>query len=72
MHFKYSRIKMVISVTMLFGVGMPLLFPITALFLMVMYQQEKFKIYYVNKMPPNYDSTLNEIVLPSLKVPVLF
>jgi hypothetical protein len=52
---------------MVFGVGMPLLFPIAAVSLLVMYISEKFMLYYVNKRPPAYDSSLHDLLLVNIE-----
>ena len=56
---------------MVFGVGMPMLFPIAAISLLVMYTSEKFMIYYVYKRPPNYNTSLHNEVLESIEKAVL-
>ena len=72
MHYKYSAIQNIIYITMVFGVGMPLLFPIAAVSLLVMYISEKFMLYYVNKRPPVYDSSLHDLLLENIEKPQLF
>ena len=61
----------VVHITLVFGIGMPALFPIAALNLMVMYIEEKFMLYYAYKRPPTYDTTLHNEVLLSLESPVI-
>jgi hypothetical protein len=52
---------------MMFGAGMPLLFPIAALSLLVMYISENFMLHYVNKRPPDYDSSFHDILLVNIE-----
>lgn len=46
-HYKYSSILNITFVTMMYGVGIPVLFPIAALSMMMLYIVEKFMVYYV-------------------------
>ena len=41
MHFKYSSILTTVYITMLYGVGMPVLFPIACFSFVVLYVLEK-------------------------------
>ena len=50
-------------ITMTFGIGIPLLFPIAATYFAVMYFLEKYKVIYVSRIPPLFDSTLYDQVL---------
>jgi hypothetical protein len=63
MHFKYSMILNIIFVTMMYGVGMPILFPYAAASLLCLYVVEKFMLYYGYRQPPQYDVVLNDAVL---------
>ena len=47
MHYKYSSIMNIVFITMMFGAGMPILFPIAAVSLACFFCLEKFMIYYV-------------------------
>jgi hypothetical protein len=47
MHYKYSAIMNIVFITMMFGAGLPILFPLASFSLLVMYMLEKFEIYYV-------------------------
>ena len=72
MHYKYSSIMNIIFLTMLFGPGMPLMFPVAALSLIVLYLLEVYMLYYVYKAPPAYDELLNNSVLSNLAFAPLF
>lgn len=47
----------------MYGVGLPILFPIAASALFVLYMLEKFMLYKSYRMPPTYDEKLNNNVL---------
>jgi hypothetical protein len=47
MHYKYSAIMNIVFIAMMFGAGMPILFPIAAVSLSCFYCLEKFMLYYV-------------------------
>jgi len=56
----------IVFITMMFGAGMPILFPIAAISLSAMFCLEKFMLYYVFQQPPAYDEKLNNTVLGNL------
>jgi len=59
-------------ITMMFGAGMPILFPIAAATFIVFYAIENYKFYWVYKQPPAYDEKLNSFCLNTLeKAPLL-
>jgi hypothetical protein len=66
MHYKYSSIMNIVFITMMFGPGLPILFPIAAAALSVLFCLEKYMLYYVYKQPPAYDEKLNNSVLVNL------
>jgi len=51
---------------MMFGTGMPILFPVAASSLLVLYCLENYMLYYIYKAPPAYDEVLNNMVLQKL------
>ena len=55
MHFKYSSILTIVYITMMYGVGMPILFPIACISFVVLYFVEKILLFYGYRMPPMYD-----------------
>ena len=57
-HLKYSSIFNVVYVTMFYGVGLPILFPIAALTLAIFYCNERYHIAYTYRLPPSMDATL--------------
>lgn len=72
MHYKYSAMLNTTFVTMLFGAGMPILFPIAAATFIFFYMIENYKFYWVYKQRPAYDEKLNTFALTTLeKAPLL-
>jgi hypothetical protein len=55
-----------VYLTMMFGPAMPILFPICAATLMVLYILEIGMLHYVYRVPPAYDEKLNNRVLKNL------
>lgn len=67
MHFKYSSMLNTIFVSFMYGLALPLLFPIALLGIIVLYLVERIQITYVYKKPPMYDDKLNNATLSILK-----
>ena len=72
MHFKYSALLNIIFVTMTYGFGIPILFPIAAFAILVLWLVEKTMLYYAYRLPPMYDERLSESVLSLLYYAPLF
>ena len=72
LHFRYSGIMNIVFITMMFGTGIPILFPIAAVSLLILFCLENYMIYYVYKIPPAYDEKLNNSVLSNLAKAPLF
>lgn len=72
MHYKYSAMLNITFITMMFGAGMPYLFPIAAFSFLCLYIVENYMLYYVYKEPPAYDDKLNNEVLRKLSLGPLF
>jgi hypothetical protein len=72
-HYKYSSILNIAFVTMMYGMGLPILFPIAALSFLTLYVMEKLLLHYVYREPPMYDEKLNKNALSILTyAPLLF
>jgi hypothetical protein len=72
-HFKYSAILNIAFVTMMYGMGLPILFPIAAFSYFTLYVMEKLLLHYVYREPPMYDEKLNKNALAILTyAPLLF
>ena len=63
MHYKYSTLLNIVFVTFMYGLGLPILFPIAALSCLILYLQEKTMLYYGYRVPPMYDERLSQTVL---------
>ena len=66
-HFKYSSLLNVVFVTIFYGVGLPILFPICAATLMIYYVHERYDLAYRFKLPPSMDDTLSNNAIQILK-----
>lgn len=55
MHFKYSAIMNICFVTLMYGFGMPVLYPVAVVSLVILYISEKLLLYYSYRQPPAYD-----------------
>jgi hypothetical protein len=71
-HYKYSAILNIVFVTFMYGLGIPLLFPLAVLQILMLYVVEKLMIYYSYRQPPMYDDKLNNRVLALLTYAPLF
>ena len=72
MHYKYSGLMNVAFLALMFGTGMPQLFPIAALSFVVLYSIENYMLYYLYKKPPDYDEKLNDSILTNMtRAPLL-
>jgi len=58
MHFKYSSILTQVYISFMYGLFVPVLFPIATLGIMNMYLVEKFALLYYYRKPPMYDDKL--------------
>ena len=59
MHFKYSQLLRTVFVTFTYGFGIPILFPIAAVAILILYLVEKTMLYYGYRLPPMYDERLS-------------
>lgn len=59
-HFKYSSMLNVLFVTMLYGVGIPILFPIAAITYFIYYSLERLCVAYFFQMPPTFDDKMTK------------
>jgi len=72
MHWKYALVMNVTFVTMLYGTGIPILFPAALLSFFCLYIIEKGMLYYGYREPPQYDEVLNDAVLYIMMLAPLF
>jgi hypothetical protein len=66
-HFKYSEMLNVLFVSMMYGLGMPLLFPISALALFMAYVCERISAAFIARQPPAMDDALTKNALSMAK-----
>lgn len=72
MHFKYASLLNIVFVTMTYGFGIPILFPIAAVAILILYLVEKTMLYYAYRLPPMYDERLSQSVLNKLSYAPIF
>lgn len=72
MHNKYAQIINLIFVAFMHGMGLPLLFPLAALGIFILYIVDRLKMAYYYRQPPLYDASLNKATVYLLQYgPVL-
>ena len=72
-HYKYSFMLAVTYVVMLYGAGMPILFPLAFIAIVVQYTLERMLIAYSYIQPPMIDSSLNQTTIYLISVsPVIY
>lgn len=59
MNYKYALILNTVFITFMFGLALPILFPIAAFTFLNLYIMERFLITYWHPRPPMYDDKLN-------------
>ena len=59
---KYTDVMNDVFIAMIFGFGMPLLFPVTILLLCIRYIIEVSSLFYDYKEPPKYDKAIADWV----------
>ena len=57
-HFKYSSVLVQVYIAFMYGMFIPILFPIAAFGIASMYITEKISLIYIYREPPMYDETL--------------
>ena len=72
-HYKYSGVLNIAYVTMLYGMGLPMLFPIAFLSFFILYTTERYQIAYTYQMPPAMDDKMTENAIRLLSyTPIIF
>jgi hypothetical protein len=66
-HFKFSNILNIVYITMMYGIGMPILFPIAMFNFLNQYVSERIIVAYYMKQPPALDDKLIRNCLHMLK-----
>jgi len=73
LHYKHSFMLNAIFVTMLYGSGMPILFPICTVSLGCLYMVERLMLAYSYQRPPMYDTRINMGTIELLRyAPLLY
>jgi len=72
MHFKYSSMMNVLFVCFMYGLAIPLLFPISLMAFTVLYITEKLTITYFYRQPPMFDEKLNSGAISKMKWAPIF
>jgi hypothetical protein len=67
MHIKNAGLLLVVFVTCMYGVGMPLLFPVAALNFFIQWTCERIMAVYQVKLPPSLDDKLTLNLLAMIK-----
>ena len=72
-HYQYSNMLVITWVTFLFAPGIPILFPIALLGMIILYCTNRISLAYFNRRPPVYDQKMNKTTLKLLGVaPLLY
>lgn len=66
-HFKYSTVLNVVYITMMYGVGMPMLFPLAAFNFFNQWITERIIVAYQVRLPPALDDKLTNNCISMLK-----
>jgi hypothetical protein len=66
-HFKYSGMMNVTFVTLMYGLGMPILFPIAALSYFILFSLERLCTAYFYQLPPTFDDKLTKNAMGTLR-----
>jgi hypothetical protein len=66
-HFKYSGIMNVTFVTMMYGMGMPILFVVAAVNYFILMSLERLLVAYFYQLPPTLDDKLTKNAIGILK-----
>jgi hypothetical protein len=72
-HYKYSTILNIIYVTMLYGLGLPILFPIAIISFFIFWATERYQVAYTYQLPPAMDDKLTTNAMTLLSyTPIIF
>ena len=69
MHFKYSSVLVMVYVSFMFGMFIPMLFPVTLVGIANLYITEKWALTYFYRKPPVYDELISQAAFRLLKHP---
>jgi hypothetical protein len=66
-HFKYSGILNIVFITLMYGMGLPLLFPVAAFNFFNQWVCERITVAYYTRLPPALDDKLTVNALKIVK-----
>ena len=73
MHYKFSNILNITFVTMLYGLGLPILFPIALVSYIIFWMTERYQVAYFYQLPPAMDDNMTKNAMRLLSwTPPLF
>jgi hypothetical protein len=67
MHFKYSAIMNITFVTFMYGLAIPVLFPVALISFFIVFLVERLALTYYYRKPPMFDEKMNEAAISMLK-----
>ena len=67
-HFRYAALLNIIFVTMFYGTGLPILYPIAFVSILILYLSELILIHYWFQRPPMYDEKMSSTALGILPI----
>jgi hypothetical protein len=72
MHFKYSGMMNMLFVAFMYGLAIPMLFPISLIAFTILYTMEKLTLTYFFRKPPMFDEKLNDSAISKMKWAPIF
>lgn len=72
LHVKYTNAMVMMFTAMMYGLSMPIMFPITAIFMYTYWLCERIQVVWIYKLPPKLNNKLTTDVLRILKLAPLF
>ena len=66
-HYRYSELLKIVYITMMYGIGIPLLFPIAALSIILAWLIERYSCAYIVKLPPAMGDTMTQTSISALR-----
>jgi len=66
-HFKYSDCLNITFLAMLYGLGMPIMFPMASIIIMNQRLAERIQVAFNYRLPPAMDNSLSDSVLSIMK-----
>lgn len=67
-HYRYSDLLKITYITMMYGIGIPLLFPIAAISMIITWFGERVVCAYVVRLPPAMGDTMTQTTISALRM----